>query len=166
MVEGEARLVAVKRVSGRWCTQTCEGRILWLKNLKRTSFIIIVIFLHVYKLNSRVLPERKGLLCILLGGLGGIRVSKFTSEAPVGPRKASGVRHTRVAGALSGGASRDRSNISGLDDSRPFTRGLPGGSGPNGSCLGSRPENRSDSGFVPNNSASIQDRKHLFTFRV
>lgn len=76
-------------------------------------------------------PERKGFLCDLLGGLGGIRASKLTSEAPVGPRKASGVRHTLVGGALSGGASLDRSNISGLDDSRPFSCGLAGGSAPN-----------------------------------
>lgn len=104
-------------------------------------------------------------MCVFVGGLGGIRVSKFTSEAPVGPRKASGVRHTRVAGALSGGASRDRSNISGLAESRPFTWGFTGGSVPNGSCLESRPENGSDSGFVPNNSASSQGRKKDFKIR-
>lgn len=108
------------------------------------------------------LPERKGLLCILLGGLRGIRVSKLTSEAPVGPRKASGVRHTWVGGALSGGASRDRSNISGLADSRPFTWGFTGGSVPNGSVLESSPENRSDSGFTPINSASAPGIKGVY----
>lgn len=40
---------------------------------------------------SKVLPERNGLLCALLGGVGGISASKLTNEAPVGPRKASGV---------------------------------------------------------------------------
>lgn len=74
-------------------------------------------------------------MCDLLGGFAGIRASKLTSEAPVGPRKASGVRHTLVGGALRGGASRDRSNISGLDDSRPFSCGLAGGSAPKLSIL-------------------------------
>lgn len=94
------------------------------------------------------------MLCILLGGLEGIRASKFTSEAPVGPRKASGVRHIRVGGALSGGASRDRSNISGLADSRPFTWGFTGGSDPNGSGMESASANGSESAFTPNSSAS------------
>lgn len=93
-------------------------------------------------------------MCILLGGLEGIRASKFTSEAPVGPRKASGVRHIRVGGALSGGASRDRSNISGLADSRPFTWGFTGGSDPNGSGMESASANGSESAFTPNSSAS------------
>lgn len=108
-----------------------------------------------------MLPERKGLLCVLLGGLEGIRASKLTSEAPVGPRKASGVRHTRVGGALSGGASRDRSNISGLADSRPFTWGFAGGSVPNGSDLESTSANGSESDFTPNSSdsASGEDKR-------
>lgn len=101
-----------------------------------------------------VLPERKGFLCVLLGGLEGIRASKLTSEAPVGPRKASGVRHMRVGGALSGGASRDRSNISGLADSRPLTCGPTGGSVPNGSGLESASANGSEFTFTPNSSAS------------
>lgn len=104
------------------------------------------------------LPERKGLLCVLLGGLEGIRVSKFTSEAPVGPRKASGVRHTRVDGALSGGASRDRSNISGLADSRPFTWGFTEVSVPNRSALESVSANGSESDFTPNSSASVREK--------
>lgn len=104
-------------------------------------------------MNRCVLPERKGFLCVLLGGLEGIRASKLTSEAPVGPRKASGVRHTRVGGALSGGASRDRSNISGLADSRPFTWGLTRGSVPNGSGLESASANGSEFTFIPNSSA-------------
>ena len=101
-----------------------------------------------------MLPKRKGLLCILLAGLEGISASKLTSDAPVGPRKASGVRHNREAGALRGGASRDRSKISGLADSRPFTRGFTGGSLPNGSGLKSAPENGSESAFTPNSSSS------------
>lgn len=110
-------------------------------------------------LNGSVLPERKGLLCVLLGGLEGIRASKLTSDAPVGPRKASGVRHTRVGGALSGGASRDRSNISGLDDSRPFTWGFTAGSVPKGSGLESASANGSESAFTPNSSASASGQK-------
>lgn len=98
------------------------------------------------------LPDRKGFLCDLLGALGGIRASKLTSEAPVGPRKASGVRHTLVGGALSGGASRDRSNISGLDDSRPFSWGLAGGSAPNGSAL--EPISAKGSEFISARSSS------------
>lgn len=104
-------------------------------------------------LNSCLLPKRKGLFGILLGGLEGIRASKLTSEAPVGPRKASGVRHTRVT-TLSGGASRDRSNISGLADSRPLTWGFTEGSVPNGSGLESASANGSESAFTPNSSAS------------
>lgn len=110
-------------------------------------------------LNGCWLPERKGLLCILLGGLEGIRASKLTNEAPVGPRKASGVRHTRVGGALSGGASRDRSNISGLDDSRPFTWGFTGGSLPNGSGLESASANGSEFTLNPNSSASASRQR-------
>ena len=110
-----------------------------------------------------LLPERKGLLCVLVGGLGGIRASRLTSDAPVGPRKASGVRHMRVDGPLSGGASRDRSNISGLDDSRPFTWGFTGGSDPNGSVLESTSENGSDSALTPNSSSSVlgNERKNF-----
>ena len=89
----------------------------------------------------------------------GIRASKLTSEAPVGPRKVSGVRHTRVGGALSGAASRDRSNISGLSDSRPFTRGFTGGSAPNTSVLECVAENGSESGFTPNSSSSASGRE-------
>ena len=100
------------------------------------------------------------MLCILLGGLEGIRASKLTSEAPVGPRKASGVRHTRVCGALSGGASRDRSNISGLADSRPLTWGFTGGSVPNGSGLESAPANGSESVVPPNSSESVSGREN------
>lgn len=81
-------------------------------------------------------------------------MSKLTSEAPVGPRKASGVRHARAGRAPRGGANRDRSNISGLSDSRPFTRGFTGGSALNRSDPEPRPENRSDSGWTPNSSAS------------
>lgn len=100
------------------------------------------------------------MLCVLLGGLAGIRASKLTSDAPVGPRKASGVRHTRVAGALSGGASRDRSNISGLVDSRPFTCVFTGGSAPNGSDLESASANGSESvTFTPKSSASATGRR-------
>lgn len=99
------------------------------------------------------------MLCILLGGLGGIRASRLTSDAPVGPRKASGVRHMRVGGALSGGASRDRSNISGLADSRPFTWGFTRGSDPNGSVLESAPENGSDSALTPNSSSSASGKR-------
>lgn len=36
LVEGEARLVAVKWVVRRWCAQTCEDKIVPLKNLKLT----------------------------------------------------------------------------------------------------------------------------------
>lgn len=92
------------------------------------------------------------MLCILLDGLEGMRASKLTSEAPVAPRKASGVRHIRGVGALSGGASRDRSNISGLADSRPFTRGFTGVSAPNG--FGLESANGSVSAITPNSSAS------------
>lgn len=105
-------------------------------------------------MNSCVLPERNGFLCVLLGGLEGIRASKLTSEAPVDPKKASGVRHTRVVGALSGGASRDRSNISGLAVSRPFTWGLAGGSAPNKSGLQFSSANGSEFTITPNSSAS------------
>lgn len=107
------------------------------------------------------LPERKGLFCILLGGLGGIRVSKLTSEAPVGPRKASGVRHTRAGGAPRGGANLDKWNISGLSDSRPFTRGFPGGSVLNRSDLESCPGNKWDAGLIPNSSASANQTVEL-----
>ena len=72
----------------------------------------------------QAVPERKGFWCILPGGDEEMRTSRLTSEAPVGPRKASGVRHMRRGGALSGGgARRDRSNISGLAVPRPFTCG-------------------------------------------
>lgn len=106
------------------------------------------------------------MLCILLGGLGVIRASRLTSEAPVGPRKASGVRHTRVGAALSGGASRDRSNISGLSDSRPFTWGSTGGSAPNPSGLESAVENGSESGFTPKSSASASGRENRVQIEV
>lgn len=98
-------------------------------------------------------PERKGLLCILLGGFEGMRVSRLTSEAPVGPRKASGVLHKRVEGVLRRGASRDKLNISGLAVSLPLTRGLAGGSVPNGST--SPPANGSGVAFTVNSSASV-----------
>lgn len=96
-----------------------------------------------------------------MGGLAGIRTSRLTSEAPVGPRKVSGVRHTRVGGALSGGASRDRSNISGLDDSRPFTWGLAAGSLPNGSALESISANGSEFTSAPKSSASSPGQEKM-----
>lgn len=105
-------------------------------------------------------PNRKGLLCVLLGGLAGIRASRLTSEAPVGPRKASGVRHKRIGGALSGGASRDRSNISGLAESLPFNCGLTGGSLPNGSDSESTAANGSGSVLDPNSSASTSTKEN------
>lgn len=79
-------------------------------------------------------------------------MSRLTNEAPVGPRKASGVRQTREAGALRGGASRDRSNISGLAESLPLIWGLGGDSVSNGSD--SLPGKGSESGLTPNSSAS------------
>lgn len=102
------------------------------------------------------------MLCNFPWGLDGIRASKLTNEAPVGPRKASGVRHMREGGALSGGASRDRSNISGLDDSLPFTRGFTSASVPNGSGLEAVPANGSESAFTPNNSASSAGTEKRF----
>lgn len=98
-------------------------------------------------------PERKGLLCVFVGGFGGMSVSRLTSEAPVGPRKASGVLHKRAAGALRGGASRDKLNISGLDVSLPFIWGLAVGSVPNGSS--SPPANGSETDLTLNSSASV-----------
>lgn len=112
-------------------------------------------------LKGCLLPERKGLLCALLGGLEGIRTSKFTNEAPVGPRKASGVRHTRLGGALRGGARRDRSNISGLADSRPFTWGFTSGSVPD---LESSSANGSGFTFTLHSSTSAkkQEERNIF----
>lgn len=112
-------------------------------------------------LRSCASPERKGLLYVLPMGLGGIRASRLTSDAPVGPRKASGVRHKRVGGALRGGASRDRSNISGLADSLPFNCGFTGGSVPNGSDSESTPANGSVSVFAPNSSASASGKENV-----
>lgn len=103
-------------------------------------------------------PERKGFLCILVGGLEGIRASKLTSEAPVGPRKASGVRHRRAFGAQTGGASRDRSDISGLD-SCPFIWGLSRGSSPNGSGVEFVDVNGSTFTFVPKSSVSTEEEE-------
>lgn len=57
----------------------------------------------------------------MVGGFAGIKLSRFTKEAPVGPRKASGVRHVRGLGAARLSPRRDRSNSSGLPSSRPFT---------------------------------------------
>lgn len=81
-------------------------------------------------------------------------MSKLTNEAPVGPRKASGVPQTRAGGALRGGANWDRSNISGLSNPLPFTRDFTSGSVLNGSNFGSWSENKSDSGLIPNSPAS------------
>lgn len=58
---------------------------------------------------------------VLAGGFAGIKLSRFTKEAPVGPRKASGVRHLRGLGAARLSPRRDRSNGSGLLSSLPFT---------------------------------------------
>lgn len=98
-------------------------------------------------------PERKGLLCVLVGGFEGMRVSRLTSEAAVGPRKASGVLHKRVAGVLRGAANRDKLNISGLAVSLPFIKGLTEGCVPNGS--NSPPANGSERGLTVNSSASV-----------
>lgn len=103
-----------------------------------------------------VVPERKGFLCILLGGFEGIRASKLTSEAAVGPRKASGVRHRCACGAPTGGASRDRSDISGLD-SRPLIWGLSRGSSPNGSGIELTIVNGSEFTLAPNSSGSTEE---------
>lgn len=97
-------------------------------------------------------------MCILVGGFEGIRASKLTSEAPVGPRKASGVRHRRAGGAPTGGASRDSSDISGLD-SRPFIWGLSRGSSPNGSAMEFADVNGSEVTFAPNSSASTEEEE-------
>lgn len=66
-----------------------------------------------------VKPDRKGFK-FLAGGFAGIKLSRFTSEAPVGPRKASGVRHVRGLGAARLSPRCDRSNISGLPSLCPF----------------------------------------------
>lgn len=103
-----------------------------------------------------MVPERKGFLCILVGGFEGIRASKLTSEAPVGPRNASGVRHRRAGGAPIGGASRDRSDISGLD-SRPLIWGLGRGSSPKGCGIELTMVNGSEFTFAPNSSGSSEE---------
>lgn len=97
-------------------------------------------------------------MCILVGGLEGIRASKLTSEAPVGPRKASGVRHRRADGAPRGGASRERSDISGLDSS-PFIWGLSSGSSPNGSGIEFAAVNGSAFTFVLKSSVSTGEEE-------
>lgn len=89
-------------------------------------------------------------------------MSKLTNEAPVGPRKASGVPQTRAGGALRGAANRDRWNISGLSDSLPFTTGFTSGSVLNRSSFRSGSENRSDSGLIPNSSASAKQEEERF----
>lgn len=58
---------------------------------------------------------------VLAAGFAGIKLSRFTREAPVGPRKASGVRHLRGLGAARLSPRHVRSNGSGLLSSRPFT---------------------------------------------
>ena len=58
---------------------------------------------------------------VLAWGFTGIKASRFTSEAAVGSRKVSGVRHLRGLGAARFSPRRDRSNISGLPSARPFT---------------------------------------------
>lgn len=103
-----------------------------------------------------MVPERKGFLCILVGGFEEIRASKLTREAPVGPRNASGVRHRRAGGAPTGGASRDRSDISGLD-SRPLIWGLGRGSSPKGCGIELTMVNGSEFTFAPNSSGSSEE---------
>lgn len=93
-----------------------------------------------------------------MGGFEGIRASKLTSEAPVGPRKASGVRHRRAGGAPTGGASRDRLDISGLD-SRPFIWSISRGSSPNGSGIEFAAVNGSEFTFAPNSSVSTEEEE-------
>ncbi|KAF3846268.1 hypothetical protein F7725_003346 [Dissostichus mawsoni] len=66
-----------------------------------------------------ILPDRKGFM-ILAGGFTGIKASRFTKEAAVGPRKASGVLHERGLGAAKLSPRRDRSKSSGLPSPRPF----------------------------------------------
>lgn len=80
----------------------------------------------------------------------------------MGPRKASGVRQTRTGGALRGGAKRERSNISGLADLRPFTWCFIGGSALNGSESESCSGNSSDSVFTANISASGKGIQTMF----
>lgn len=53
-------------------------------------------------------PDKKGFL-VFAGGFAGIKLSKFTKEAAVGPRKDSGVRHERGLGAARLSPRRDRS---------------------------------------------------------
>lgn len=57
----------------------------------------------------------------MAGGLLGISASRFTREAAVGPRKVSGVRHSLEVTASRGGARPERSKVSGLSLSLPFT---------------------------------------------
>lgn len=140
-------MVAVERVGGRRSAETWEE----IKSLQILSLIYQCLFIFL-------VPERKGFLCIFVGGLEGIRASKLTSEAPVGPRKASGVRHRRADGALRGGASLERSDISGLD-SCPFIWGLSSGSSPNGSGIEFAAVNGSAFTFVLKSSVSTGEAR-------
>lgn len=58
---------------------------------------------------------------VLAEAFTGIKLSRFTNEAPSGPRKASGVRHLRGLGAARPSPRRDRSKGSGLLSPRSFS---------------------------------------------
>lgn len=58
---------------------------------------------------------------VLAEAFTGIKLSRFTKEAPSGPRKASGVRHLRGLGAARLSPRCDRSKGSGLLSPRPFS---------------------------------------------
>lgn len=58
---------------------------------------------------------------VLAEAFTGIKLSRFTKEAPSGPRKASGVRHLRGLGAARHSPRSDRSKGSGLLSPRPFS---------------------------------------------